>query len=114
MRRIAVVMVFGLLAAGCATNKALKAEVNPLADRLSAVEKQQVATDAKVGQLNAKIDAQTAELQALRKEVADSTVATRDAQQALHDATMRAETAAQKSTKAFELMQVKGTKTMKK
>jgi phage-related minor tail protein len=114
MRRIAVVMVFGLLAAGCATNKALKAEVDPLAERIGAVERQQAATEAKVGQLSSKIDAQTAELQALRKEVADSTVAARDAQQALHDATMRAETAAQKSTKAFELMQVKGTKAVKK
>jgi septal ring factor EnvC (AmiA/AmiB activator) len=110
MRRLALVICFGLLAAGCATNKAVKKEIDPLAERLTAVERQQATADAKVGQMSAKIDAQTAEIQALRKDVADSTAASREAQQSLHDATMRAETAAQKSTKAFELMQVKGSK----
>lgn len=103
MKRTALVMVLGVLAAGCATNKSVKKEIDPLAERLTALEQKEAATDAKLGQLNVKMDAQATELQGLRQQVAESTAATRDA-------VTRAEAAAQKSTKAFELMQVKGTK----
>jgi hypothetical protein len=57
------------------------------------------------------MDAQSADIQALRKETADSTAAARQAQQSVQEAqaaAQRAETAADKSTKAFELRQVKG------
>jgi len=103
MKRIAMATALALLGAGCATSSSVKKEIDPLAARITALEQKQAATDEKLAQMSAKQGAQTAEIQALRKEVADSTAAT-------HDAVMRAEAAAQKSTKAFELMQVKGTK----
>jgi hypothetical protein len=103
MKRIAMAVALALLAAGCATSSSVKKEIDPLAARITALEQKQAVTDQKLAQMSAKDNAQTAEIQALRKEVADSTAAT-------HDAVMRAEAAAQKSTKAFELMQVKGTK----
>jgi hypothetical protein len=96
-------MALALLAAGCATSSSVKKEVDPLAARITALEQKQAATDEKLAQMSAKEDAQAADIQALRKEVADSTAATQDA-------LTRAEAAAQKSTKAFELMQVKGAK----
>jgi hypothetical protein len=103
MKRIAVMMVLGLLGAGCATNASVKKEVDPLAARLTALEQKQAATEAKLADMSAKQDAQTADIQAMRKEVADSTAASREA-------AARAETAAAQSTKAFELMQGKGKK----
>ncbi|ACG74218.1 conserved hypothetical protein [Anaeromyxobacter sp. K] len=104
MMRMAGLLVLGLLAAGCATNGSVKQQIDPLADRITAVEQQQAA-------MNAKLDAQTAELQALRKDVADSAATSARAQEAVkaaQDAAQRAELAAQKSAKAFELTQVKG------
>lgn len=103
MRRIAMATALALLGAGCATSSSVKKEIDPLAARITALEQKQAATDEKLAQMRAKEDAQAADIQALRKEVADSTAATQDA-------LVRAEAAAQKSTKAFELMQVKGAK----
>lgn len=106
MMRLAGVVVLGLLFAGCATSKSVKQQIDPLADRLTAVEKQQAA-------INAKLDAQTAELQALRKDVAESTAASARAHEGVREAkeaAARAETAAEKSAKAFELTHVKGGK----
>lgn len=104
MMRVAGLVVLGLLAAGCATNRSVKQQIDPLADRITAVEQQQAA-------MSAKLDAQTAELQALRRDVADSAATaarTQEAVKAAQDAAARAELAAQKSAKAFELTQVKG------
>ena len=101
MKRLAGVVVLGLLFAGCATSKSVKQQIDPLADRLTAVEKQQAA-------LNAKLDAQSAELQALRKDVAESTARTHEGVREAKEAAARAETAAEKSAKAFELTHVKG------
>jgi hypothetical protein len=107
MMRIAGVVVFGLLVAGCATDASVKKQIEPLDQRVTALEKQQAAT-------NAKLDAQAAELQALRKNVSDTSAASAArAEQAAKEAAAaaeRAEAAAQKSTKAFELGQVKGGK----
>jgi len=103
MRRIAMATALALLGAGCATSSSVKKEIDPFAARITALEQKQAATDEKLAQMRAKEDAQAADIQALRKEVADSTAATQDA-------LVRAEAAAQKSTKAFELMQVKGAK----
>ncbi len=102
MKRIAIVVA--LLAAGCATKGALKKEVEPLGQRLTAVEQKQATTDAQLAQMSSKLDAQTAELQKLRQEVAASTTASQEA-------AARAESAAEKSSKAFELMQTKGATT---
>jgi hypothetical protein len=117
MMRMAGVVVFALLVAGCATNGSVKQQVAPLADRIGAVEQRQATADAKLEQqqaaMAAKLDAQNAELQALRKELASSSAASAQVQDAVKEAQLaaaRAETAAQKSTKAFELSQVKGAK----
>jgi hypothetical protein len=129
MKRIAGVLWIVVLAAACATAPAKKAsepvEYVPvvtnttqpaggaLGVRLTAVEKQQAALDAKLAQLSSKIDAQTAEMQALRKDLAASTAASHQSHEAAKEAQLaaaRAEAAAQKSTKAFELSQVKGPK----
>lgn len=112
MVRMAGVLAFALLVAGCATDASVKKQLDPLAARLTAVEQQQAATQAK-------LDAQATELQALHARAADPAAAARqeaalqDAQQAAKDARAaaeQAEAAAQKSAKAFELSQVKGGK----
>ncbi len=40
MKRLAGVVVLGLLFAGCATSKSVKQQIDPLADRLTVVERQ--------------------------------------------------------------------------
>lgn len=107
MMRLAGVVLFALLVAGCATNSSVKQQIAPLADRVTALEAQQAAASSK-------LDAQAAELQVLRKGVADTSAASaaraQDAAQQAAAAAERAEAAAEKSTKAFELAQVKGAK----
>jgi hypothetical protein len=119
MMRIAGVVLLGLLVAACATDKSVKQQVDPLAERLAAVEKQQadgkkLATlEQQQATLEAKLDTQAAELQALRKDLNSSYAASSQMQEAVKEAQLaaaRAETAAQKSAKAFELSQVKGGK----
>jgi septal ring factor EnvC (AmiA/AmiB activator) len=127
MMRIAVVVALALLV-GCATApvksepvtyapvvsatpQAATQGVDPLAARLTAVEKQQAEIGATLSQLNAKLDAQATELQALRKDMATSSAASAQAEQAMKEAqaaAARAEEAAQKSAKAFELSLAKG------
>ena len=112
MTRLAGVLAFALLVAGCATDASVKKQIDPLGARLTAIEQQQAA-------IQAKLDAQTTELQALRGLAPDAAATARqeaalkDAQQSAKDAAAaaeRAEAAAQKSAKAFELSQVKGGK----
>ncbi len=107
MMRIAGVVLFGLLVAGCATSSSVKQQLKPLEDRVAALEKQQAETTSR-------LDAQAGELQALRKGASDtSATSAARAEQAAKEAAAaaeRAETAAQKSAKAFELGQVKGAK----
>lgn len=127
MMRMVGVVAFALLVVGCATAPVKGSEpvyspvvsatpqqgVDPLAARLTAVEKQQAAISAQLTQLNSKLDAQAAEMQALRKDVADSSAASAQAQEAMKEAQLaaaRAEEAALKSTKAFELSLAKGGK----
>jgi hypothetical protein len=121
MIRIAGVVVLGLLVVGCATSKSVKQQIDPLAERLAAVERQQAGVDGKrlaaleqqQSSIEAKLDAQTAELQALRKDLASSYAASAQMQDAVKEAQLaasRAENAAQKSAKAFELSQVKAGK----
>ena len=106
MTRIAVVVFFGLLV-GCATNSSVKKQLEPLEQRVTALEKQEASQ-------NAKLDAQASELASLRKGMSDASAASAArAQEAAKEAAAaaeRAEMAAQKSTKAFELSQVKGAK----
>lgn len=104
MTRLAGVLAFVFLAAGCATDASVKKQIDPLADRISALEHQQAG-------INSKLDAQNAELQGLRKDVGDANAAAARAQEAANQASAaaaRAETAADKASKAFELSQVKG------
>ncbi len=106
MRMIVGAAAFGLLVAGCATEGYVKQQVDPLADRVTALEKAQAST-------NSKLDAQQAQIAALKQNAADATAASARADQAAKEAAAaaeRAEAAAQKSTKAFELSQVKGAK----
>ena len=106
MTRILGLAVVAMLAVGCATSGSVKEQVAPLSDRLSNVE-------AKLADLNKKVDAQSTDVQALRKDVADSNAAAQKAQQAAQDAenaANRAETASAKAAKAFELRQMKGKK----
>ena len=106
MSRIVGAVLFGLLVAGCATEGSVKKQIDPLNERVTALEKAQAAT-------NAKLDAQQAELASLKRNVSDATAASMRAEQASKEAAAaadRAEAAAQKSTKAFELSQVKGGK----
>jgi len=106
MTRIVGIVLFGLLVAGCATNASVKQQIAPIADRVTALEKAQANT-------NARLDAQASELQSLRKASDASAASAAQAQQAAREAAAsaeRAEAAAQKSAKAFELSQVKGGK----
>ena len=69
--------LFAVLATGCATSASVKQELAPLNDKLTALEQKQAATDAKLADLNKKADAQAADIQALRKEIATETLQTR-------------------------------------
>ncbi len=106
MTRILGLAVLAMLAVGCATSGSVKEQTAPLADRLSSVE-------AKLADLNRKVDAQSNDVQTLKGQVADSSAAAQKAQQSAQDAenaANRAESAAAKSAKAFELRQMKGKK----
>lgn len=112
-RLVGFMAVALLLVTGCATNSSVKSMVDPLAERITALENKSASTDAKLADLGKKSDAQTAEIQGLRKDLADSTTSSQAAQKAAADAqaaATRAESAADKATKAFELRQVKGKK----
>lgn len=104
MTRMLGLAVLAMLAVGCATSGSVKEQIAPLSDRLSNVE-------AKLADLDKKVDAQAGEAQGTRKDLADSTAAAQKAQQAAKDAenaANRAEDAAGKAAKAFELRQMKG------
>ncbi len=103
MKRIIGVVAFGLLVAGCATESSVKKQIDPLADRVTALEKAQAST-------NAKLDAQQAELAALKRNASDASARADQSAKEAAAAADRAEAAAQKSAKAFELSQVKGAK----
>jgi chromosome segregation ATPase len=107
MRIVTGLMLLGALAAGCATTGSVKEQTEPLASRIAALEQRQSATDAKLTEMNTKMDAQGAQLQAMRQEMGETTASMRKAQDDLAAAAARAETAAQKSAKAFELTQMK-------
>jgi uncharacterized protein (UPF0335 family) len=105
--------VLALFVAGCATDSSVKAEIKPLADRITNVERQNAAMEAKLAEMSKKADAQAVDVQAVRKDLADTNAAAQKAQQAAADAqtaATRAETAAAKAAKAFELRQMKGSK----
>lgn len=104
---------FALLAAACATNSSVKERIDPLNDRLTSLEQRQTGMDAKLNDISSKTDAQSANVQALRDDLAKANAAAQQAQTAANEAqaaAARAEAAASKSTKAFELKQVKGKK----
>ena len=101
MGRIVGAVLFGLLVAGCATDASVKKQIDPLADRVTALEKAQAAT-------NAKVDAQQAELAALKNTSSDASARADQSAKDAAAAAERAEAAAQKAEKAFELGQVKG------
>ncbi len=103
MARIVGAVLFGLLVAGCATESSVKKQMEPLADRVTALEKAQAAT-------NAKLDAQQSELAALKRSSSDASARADQSAKEAAAAADRAEAAAQKATKAFELGQVKGAK----
>ncbi len=111
MARVVGLIAVALLGVGCATSSSVKEQIDPLSQRLTNVERQNQALEAKVADLNQKADTQAADVQALRKDLANANAAAEKAQQAAADAQQaasRAETAADKSTKAFELRQAKG------
>lgn len=111
MTRMKGLLVFALLAFGCATNSAVKEQIDPLAKQISAIERKQADLDARLADVSKKQDAQAADLQGLHSQVAQTAAAAQNAQQAAADAqaaASRAETAADKSTKAFALGQKKG------
>jgi hypothetical protein len=101
MTRIVGAALFGLLVAGCATDASVKKQIDPLADRVTALEKAQAST-------NAKLDAQASELAALKKNSSDASARAEQSAKEAAAAAERADAAAQKATKAFELQQVKG------
>jgi uncharacterized coiled-coil DUF342 family protein len=110
MNRLLVVAVLAALATGCATTSSVKEEMAPLASRVTALEQQDTAMNAKLADLLKKSDAQTADIQALRKEIANYNAAGQKAAADAEAAAVRAETAAAKAAKAFELRQYKGAK----
>jgi uncharacterized coiled-coil DUF342 family protein len=65
---------------------------------------------AKLAELSKKSDAQSAEVQALRKEIANYNAAAQKSAADADAAAVRAEAAAAKAAKAFELRQMKGAK----
>jgi uncharacterized protein (UPF0335 family) len=105
--------VLSLLAVGCATNSSVKEQLNPLADRITALEKQNADTNAKLADLAKKVDTTGIDVQAVKRDLADTKAAAQAAQTAAADARTaadRSEAAAAKAAKAFELKQVKGAK----
>ena len=110
MKRILGIAVVALLAAGCATTSSVKEEMAPLSNRVSALESQDATMNTKLADLNKKADAQAADIQALRKEIANYNAAAQKAAADADAAAVRAETAAAKAAKAFELKQYKGAK----
>jgi peptidoglycan hydrolase CwlO-like protein len=111
MRKMLGLAVLALLAAGCATSGSVREQINPLSDRVAAVEKSNQDIQAQLAAMNKKLDSQSSDLDTSRKELADMKAAAQQAQQAASDAqaaATRAETAADKAAKAFELRQRKG------
>jgi hypothetical protein len=66
--------------------------------------------NSKLADLGKKSDTQSADIQALRKEIANYNAAAQKAAADAETAATRAETAAAKAAKAFELRQVKGSR----
>jgi uncharacterized coiled-coil DUF342 family protein len=110
MTRLMGLAVLAALATGCATTSSVKEEMAPLSNRVTALEQQDAAMNAKLTDLGKKSDAQSADIQALRKEIANYNAAAQKAAADAETAATRAETAAAKAAKAFELRQVKGAK----
>jgi chromosome segregation ATPase len=110
MTRILALALFAVLAAGCATTSSVKEEMAPLSGRVSTLEQQDAAMQAKLADLSRKSDAQSADVQALRKEIANYNAAAQKSAADADAAAVRAETAAAKAAKAFELRQMKGAK----
>jgi len=110
MTRILGLAVLAALATGCATTSSVKEEMAPLANRVTALEQQGTAMNTKLTDLSKKSDAQTADIQALRKEIANYNAAAQKAAADAEAAATRAEAAAAKAAKAFELRQMKGAK----
>ncbi len=110
MTRILALALFAVLAAGCATTSSVKEEMAPLTGRVTALEQQDAAMQAKLADLSKKSDAQSADVQALRKEIANYNAAAQKSAADAEAAAARAETAAAKAAKAFELRQMKGAK----
>jgi uncharacterized protein (UPF0335 family) len=113
MTRIMGIAVLALLSVGCATSSSVKEQLNPLADRITALEKQNADMGAKLADLSKKADGAAIDVQAVKKDLADTRAAAQTAQTAAADAKTaadRAETAASKALAAFELKQVKGAK----
>jgi uncharacterized protein HemX len=110
MTRILALALFAVLAAGCATTSGVKEEMAPLSARVTTLEQQDAAMQAKLADLSRKADAQSADVQALRKEIANYNAAAQKSAADADAAAVRAETAAAKAAKAFELRQMKGAK----
>ncbi len=104
MKRMMSLIAFALLAAGCATNSAIKEQIDPLSNRMTSMERKQAELDAKLAEISNKQDADSANIQGLRTGMAQTQAAAEKAQ----EAAARAEAAAEKSTKAFALGQKKG------
>ncbi len=110
MNRVLSLAVLALLVTGCATTGQIKEATDPLNQRLTAVEKQNADMQAKLGDINSKLDKQASDLAALRNQVVDSSAKAQQAAADAQAAATRAETAADKAAKAFELKQRKGAK----
>jgi chromosome segregation ATPase len=110
MTRILALALFAVLAAGCATTSSVKEEMAPLSGRVTTLEQQDAAMQAKLADLSRKSDAQSADVQALRKEIANYNAAAQKSAADADAAAVRAEAAAAKAAKAFELRQMKGAK----
>ncbi len=113
MKKMLGLLAVAVLATGCATSGSVKEAIAPLNDRIAKLEQQRNATQAKLADMSSKEDAQSADLQAVRKELADAKNSGAGVQQAAADARAsadRAEQAAAKATKAFELSQRRGGK----
>jgi Skp family chaperone for outer membrane proteins len=111
MNRMLGIAVLALLGAGCATNSSVKGRIDPLAERVTAVEQKNSAMESSLADLNRKLDTQAGDLQTSQRNLAEMSAAAQKAQQAAADAqaaATRAETAADKAAKAFELRQRKG------
>jgi len=110
MTRILGLAVLAALATGCATTSSVKEEMTPLTNRVTALEQQDAAMNTKLADLSKRSDGQTADVQALRKEIANYNAAAQKAAADAEAAATRAEAAAAKAAKAFELRQMKGAK----